>query len=109
MSQGRRPLVAGNWKMNGVKASTAELGEMTQGAGDLWRNVDLMVCPPATLLFAFAAVAVGSKIRIGAQDCHPEPSGAFTGDISAEMLADAGAQAVIVGHSERRTLHKETD
>src|SRR6476469_2703783 len=105
----RRPLVAGNWKMNGLKASTSELGKIMQGAGDLWSKVDLMICPPATLIMTFAVVALGSKIEIGAQDCHAEPSGAFTGDISAEMLADLGAKAVIVGHSERRTLHKETD
>jgi triosephosphate isomerase len=105
----RRPLVAGNWKMNGLKASAAELGKIMQGAGDLWQKVDLMICPPATLTMTFAVVALGSKISIGAQDCHVEPAGAFTGDISAEMLADLGAVAVIVGHSERRTLHKETD
>lgn len=105
----RQPLVAGNWKMNGLKASTAELGKIMQGCGELWRRADLMVCPPATLVMTFAAVALGSKVAIGGQDCHAEPSGAFTGDISAEMLADAGATAVIVGHSERRTLHLETD
>lgn len=105
----RRPLVAGNWKMNGLKASAAEFGKIMQGAGDLWQKVDLMICPPATLIMTFAVVALGSKIRIGGQDCHAEPSGAFTGDVSAEMLADLGASAVIVGHSERRTLHKETD
>ena len=105
----RRPLVAGNWKMNGVKASAAELGRIMQGAGDLWTKTDLMICPPATLVMTFAVVALGSKIEIGGQDCHAEPSGAFTGDISAEMLADLGAKAVIVGHSERRTYHKETD
>jgi triosephosphate isomerase len=105
----RRPLVAGNWKMNGLKASAAELGKVMAGAGDLWTKVDLMICPPATLVMTFAHVALGSRIEIGAQDCHAEPSGAFTGDISAEMLADLGARAVIVGHSERRTLHKETD
>jgi triosephosphate isomerase (TIM) len=105
----RRPLVAGNWKMNGLRSSAAELGKIMQGAGELWTKVDLMICPPATLTMTFAAVAVGSRIEIGAQDCHAEPSGAFTGDISAEMLADLGAKAVIVGHSERRTLHKETD
>ena len=104
-----RPLVAGNWKMNGLKHSAAEFGKIMQGEGDLWRNADLMICPPATLLAAFAAFALGSKLQIGAQDCHAEPSGAFTGDISAEMIADAGAKAVIVGHSERRTLHGETD
>jgi triosephosphate isomerase len=68
-----------------------------------------MICPPATLIMTFAQAAAGSKIEIGGQDCHAEPSGAFTGDISAEMLADLGARAVIVGHSERRALHKETD
>jgi triosephosphate isomerase len=105
----RRPLVAGNWKMNGLKASAAELGKVVAGAGDLLTKVDLMICPPATLIMTFVQAAAGSKIEIGGQDCHAEPSGAFTGDISAEMLADLGARAVIVGHSERRALHKETD
>ena len=105
----RRPLVAGNWKMNGLRGSAVELGKIRAGAGDLLTKVDLMICPPATLIMTFAQAAAGSKIEIGGQDCHAEPSGAFTGDISAEMLADLGARAVIVGHSERRTLHKETD
>ena len=104
----RRPLVAGNWKMNGLAASEAELARIVQGAAEL-PSVDLMVCPPATLIAAFAGAATGSAVRIGAQDCHAEASGAFTGDLSAEMLRDAGAVAVIVGHSERRTYHKETD
>jgi triosephosphate isomerase len=105
----RRPLCAGNWKMNGLEASAAELERMMAGYGDLHRKIDLIVCPPATLIAAFAKLAKNSGIAIGAQDCHPEPFGAFTGDISAEMLADAGASAVIVGHSERRTYHDETD
>ncbi len=107
----RRPLVAGNWKMNGLRASAAELADIINGARDLTATVDLMVCPPATLILQFAAhtVSVPSPVLIGAQDCHAQASGAFTGDISAEMLKDAGAAAVIVGHSERRTYHKETD
>lgn len=104
----RRPLVAGNWKMNGLTASAAELDRVIQGARDL-TAVDLMVCPPVTLLARFAAAAQGSTVLIGAQDCHAEPSGAFTGDLSAEMLKDAGARAVIIGHSERRGYHGESD
>ena len=104
-----RPLVAGNWKMNGLRSWRAEFNVIVQGGRDLAGKVDLMVCPPAPLLVEFAAIAAGSPVTIGAQDCHPEPSGAFTGDISAEMLADAGARAIIVGHSERRTLHGEQD
>jgi triosephosphate isomerase len=104
-----RPLIAGNWKMNGLRASAAEFGQMAQGSAALWRKVDLLVCPPAPLIFTFAALALGSRIRVGAQDCHPNASGAHTGDLSAEMLADAGASAVIVGHSERRADHGETD
>src|SRR5262245_10714350 len=104
----RRPLVAGNWKMNGLRASVAELLRIVVGAREL-AAVDILVCPPATLVAEFAAAAAGSPVRIGAQDCHPEPAGAFTGDLSAEMLKDAGASAVIVGHSERRSYHRETD
>ena len=104
----RRPLVAGNWKMNGLRSSAAEFTRIVEGAQKL-TAVDLMICPPATLLVLFAAAAKGTPVLIGAQDCHAEPSGAFTGDLSAEMLKDAGASAVIVGHSERRTYHRETD
>ena len=104
----RRPLVAGNWKMHGLKASANELRKIIAGAQKL-ANVDVMVCPPATLLADFAAAARGSCVAIGGQDCHALPAGAYTGDISAEMLRDAGAQAVIVGHSERRQHHDETD
>jgi triosephosphate isomerase (TIM) len=105
----RRPLVAGNWKMNGLRRDAAEFDKIAAGAAGLAGKADIMVCPPATLLAALAEAAKGSAVAIGGQDCHAEPSGAFTGDISAEMLADAGAVAVIVGHSERRTYHKETD
>jgi triosephosphate isomerase (TIM) len=101
------PLVAGNWKMNGLAASEGELTKIVNGAAGC--KADLMVCPPATLIGSFAAATRGSAIAIGGQDCHAEPSGAHTGDVAAEMLKDAGAVAVIVGHSERRTDHHETD
>jgi triosephosphate isomerase (TIM) len=104
-----RPLIAGNWKMNGLKASTAEFDAMLAGARTFAGKADLLVCPPATLLAAFAEKARGKGVAVGAQDCHPDASGAHTGDISAEMLADAGASAIIVGHSERRAGHGESD
>jgi triosephosphate isomerase len=104
----RRPLVAGNWKMNGLAASLAELDKIMAGGASI-PGAELMICPPATLIAAFAARAKGSVVAIGGQDCHAEASGAFTGDTAAEMLADAGASAVIVGHSERRTYHRESD
>jgi triosephosphate isomerase len=104
-----RPLVAGNWKMNGLARSSAELVKVIEGSRALAARVDLMVCPPVTLVASFAALAKGSMVAIGAQDCHAEAAGAFTGDIAAEMLKDAGASAVIVGHSERRAYHRETD
>jgi triosephosphate isomerase (TIM) len=103
-----RPLVAANWKMNGLKASIAELERIIAGARGL-PGVDLVVCPPATLVASFAAKAKGTSVAIGGQDCHAEAAGAYTGDISAEMLRDAGATAVIVGHSERRRYHGESD
>jgi hypothetical protein len=102
-----RPLVAGNWKMNGLAAGTGELAGIINGAAGI--AADLMVCPPATLIARFAEAVRGSKVTIGGQDCHAEATGAHTGDIAAEMLADAGAVAVIVGHSERRADHDETD
>jgi triosephosphate isomerase (TIM) len=109
MATARRPLVAGNWKMNGLKSSAAEVDKLVTASAGLVRKLDLMVCPPATLVASFAALAKGSQLLIGGQDCRAEPSGAFTGDIAAEMLADAGAIAVIVGHSERRSYHNEDD
>ncbi|HEX3162705.1 MAG TPA: triose-phosphate isomerase [Pseudolabrys sp.] len=103
------PLVAGNWKMNGLSGSRAELARIIAGSVGLAGKTELMVCPPATLVAGFATAAQGSEVTIGGQDCHYDASGAHTGDISAEMLADAGARAVIVGHSERRADHHETD
>ncbi len=94
--------------MNGLRASIRELAKIIDGARGLTAT-DLLVCPPATLVAEFAAAARNSPLRIGAQDCHAEPMGAFTGDISAEMLKDAGASAVILGHSERRIQHHESD
>jgi triosephosphate isomerase (TIM) len=104
-----RPLIAGNWKMNGLQGATAELLKIIGGARGLDAMTDILVCPPATLIAGFAALARGTRVAIGAQDCHAEAAGAFTGDLSAEMLKDAGASAVIVGHSERRNFHHETD
>ena len=104
-----RPLSAGNWKMNGLKASVAEFDAMCAGAPGVAAKADLLVCPPATLIAAFAEKARGKAVTVGAQDCHPKTSGAHTGDIAAEMLADAGASAIIVGHSERRADHGESD
>jgi triosephosphate isomerase len=105
----RRPLVAGNWKMNGHRAALKELAEMGAGnAPALRARVDLLICPPATLIHSAALAAIGTGVAIGAQDCHAKMSGAHTGDLSAAMLADAGASHVIVGHSERRADHGES-
>jgi triosephosphate isomerase (TIM) len=104
-----KPLVAGNWKMNGATAMLREprlLAGMMRGVKT---KCDILVCPPAILTRRIKGVLKGSKIKVGGQDCHAAASGAHTGDISAEMLKDSGATYVIVGHSERRTNHKETD
>jgi triosephosphate isomerase len=103
-----RPLVAGNWKMNGLGADLAELAALKAALAARPAACDVLVCPPATLV-AKAVAQVAGAFAIGGQDCHARASGAFTGDISAEMLKDAGASAVIVGHSERRQFHGETD
>jgi triosephosphate isomerase len=103
----RRKLVAGNWKMNGLKAAMVELDALiaaTSGAA-----AEVLICPPSTVIAAFADRARGSAVAIGAQDCHAAASGAHTGDIAAEMIADAGGTLVIAGHSERRADHGETD
>jgi triosephosphate isomerase (TIM) len=110
MTDRPRPLVAGNWKMNGLRGSLKVLAEIEAGCTPaLKAKVDLLVCPPATLVLAAAHALLGSAVAVGGQDCHAQASGALTGDVSAEMLADAGATHVIVGHSERRQLHGEKD
>ncbi len=110
MTSSIRPLIAGNWKMNGLKTAMSEFEAMLAGADGVKAKADLLVCPPATLISAFAAKALGSQtISIGAQDCHIKASGAHTGDLSAEILADAGATYIIVGHSERRADCNETN
>ena len=102
-----RKLAAGNWKMNGTAAALAEVGALC-GAHPA-PLCEMLLCPPATLLAQMASAAKGTALRLGGQDCHPNASGAHTGDISAAMLHDAGASYVIVGHSERRTDHGESD
>lgn len=109
MTRSIRPLVAGNWKMNGLKAELAIAADVAKGyAPELKGKVDLAICPPASLLYLASAALVGTRIATGGQDCSMQEAGAFTGEISAAMLADAGATYAIVGHSERRTLHGET-
>ena len=110
MTPGVRPLVAGNWKMNGTGASLNELRAIGHGfLGGLDSETEALVCVPATLLARAAEVLSTTPVRPGGQDCHAQPNGAHTGDISGEMLKDAGATHVIVGHSERRTDHHEDD
>jgi len=101
------PLIVGNWKMNGVAASLAEAQAVAAGIENSKARV--AICPPATLVARAAAALEGGKVLVGGQDCRAETSGAFTGDIAAEMLADAGASLVILGHSERRAGYGETD
>lgn len=110
MAQNITPLIAGNWKMNGLRASLFEVEKLASHltAGEPPRCT-VAICPPATLIAAMNRIAAPAGINVGAQDCHPAASGAHTGDLSAAMLADAGARQVIVGHSERRTDHGETD
>ena len=102
-----RKLAAGNWKMNGLAASLAEVSALTRAHPA--PVCEMLLCPPATLLAQMASSAKGTALMVGGQDCHPKTSGAHTGDISAGMLADAGASHVILGHSERRADHGETD
>jgi len=110
MSKVIKPFVAGNWKMNGQRGQLDIFAQMCSRVDHaLAGQVDVMICPPATLLYSTAVVAVGNRIAVGAQDCHTAAAGAHTGDLSADMLADAGATAVILGHSERRADHGETN
>jgi triosephosphate isomerase len=101
--------IVGNWKMNGLSAQLAELRALAEGLARRPATARVGVCPPATLVFEAAGILRGTPVELGAQDCRAEPRGAFTGDLSAEMLADAGATLVILGHSERREGHGETD
>jgi triosephosphate isomerase (TIM) len=103
-----RQLIAGNWKMNGrLEDGAALAGKLRRATDGL--ACDVLICPPATLLLTLSAALIGSPVTVGAQDCHAQPSGAHTGDLSAPMIRDAGAAWVILGHSERRTDHGETD
>lgn len=105
-----RPLVAGNWKMNGTRDALDQIKAIGEGVGTaLSDRVDTVICPPATLLYVATALSTDSPLMIGAQDCHENASGAHTGDISAQMIADCFGTYVIVGHSERRSDHAETD
>lgn len=102
-----KKLAAGNWKMNGSAAALAEVAALI--AAHPAPACEMLLCPPATLIAPMAAAAAGSALMVGGQDCHPKAGGAHTGDIAAMMLKEAGASHVIVGHSERRTDHGETD
>ena len=104
-----RPLIAGNWKMNGLAASLGEAKRLAGALAQTPAQCDVALCPPATLLAQMAWALKGSSVALGGQDCHAQDHGAFTGDIAAAMLADAGASLVILGHSERRTYHGETN
>src|SRR5436853_5787547 len=105
----RKRLVAGNWKMNGLRADGLALARGIAERARQPHACALLVCPPATLITAVGEALAGSGVALGGQDCHPEPKGAFTGDISAEMLKDAGCSYAIAGHSERRHACGETD
>ena len=102
-----KKLAAGNWKMNGGDAELAEFATLI--ADHAGATSELLICPPATLISGMAATAAGTPMKLGGQDCHPNAKGAHTGDISAGMIRAAGADFVILGHSERRADHGETD
>jgi triosephosphate isomerase (TIM) len=103
-----KPLIAGNWKMNGLAASLVESEALATELTEQRVHCDVLLCPPHTLIHRMQQSLANSSVAVGAQDCHAKASGAHTGDTSVAMLADAGATAVIVGHSERRTNHDET-
>ena len=103
-----RPLIAGNWKMHGGRPDLAEAVKVAEALGaGVEAGPDVLICPPATLVMVMAEVLKATRLMVGGQDCHMDVSGAHTGDISAELMADAGATYVIVGHSERRADHAE--
>ncbi|TCR82223.1 triose-phosphate isomerase [Rhizobium sp. BK376] len=110
MTTKMRPLVAGNWKMNGTRECLTQIKAIAEGVkGPLSEKIEALLCPPSTLLYVSTALADDSPLAIGAQDCHQDRCGPHTGDISADMIADCFGTYVIVGHSERRTHHGETD
>jgi len=104
-----RPLIAGNWKMFGLETALDEARAVAAAVSARPPAARVALCPPATLLHRMAEAMAGEGVLVGGQDCHPSPSGAHTGDVSAPMLADAGARLVILGHSERRAAHGESD
>lgn len=104
-----RPLIAGNWKMFGAAPALAEARALAAALAETPAAAEVVLCPPATLICRMSAALAGSAVAVGGQDCHVEAEGPFTGDVSAEMLADAGATWVVLGHSERRTAYGEAD
>ncbi|MGC6471781.1 MAG: triose-phosphate isomerase [Parvibaculales bacterium] len=104
-----KPLIAGNWKMNGGRKGMTQLKSLVQRLTQVQVRADIMICPPSLDISAASEITKGSKVTIGGQDCHANPDGPHTGDISAAMLKQFGVKAVIVGHSERRRDYTETD
>lgn len=109
MGSAIRPLVAGNWKMNGMRDSLAQIKHVSESSALAHANAEALICVPATLLYSAAVMTIGTPLRIGAQNCHHEEDGAYTGDISAGMIADSLGSHALVGHSERRLVYSECD